>query len=94
MGRRRMEMIETITRRDLPEAFDGTYDVKGVHNIVENRFAELGPDRTRWSSHNVFELRGLMKLVGLLFAGSFRKQTRKYLEDFKAFAERGVDVRD
>jgi hypothetical protein len=93
-GRRRLEMIETITRRDLPEAFDGTYDAKGVHNIVENRFAEVGPDRTRWSSHNVFELRGPMKLVGLVFAGAFRKQTRKYLEDFKAFAERGVDVRD
>jgi hypothetical protein len=42
----------------------------------------------------VFELRGPMKLVGLVFSSSFRKQTRKYLEDFKAFAERGVDVRD
>jgi len=94
MGRRRVEMVETITRRDLPEAFDGTYDAKGVHNIVENEFTELGPDRTRWTSHNVFEMRGPMKLVGLLFGGSFRKQSMKYMEDFKAFAERGVDVRD
>jgi len=94
MGRRRMEMVETITRRDLPEAFDGTYDAKGVHNIVENEFTELGPDRTRWTSHNVFEMRRPMKLVGLLFGGSFRKQSMKYMEDFKAFAERGVDVRD
>jgi hypothetical protein len=35
-----------------------------------------------------------MKVVGLLFKGSFPKQSRKYLEDFKVFAERGADVRD
>lgn len=92
-GRRRIEMVETIVRRDLPEAFDGTYDAKGVHNLVENRFLELGPERTRWVSRNVFEFRGPMKLVGLLFGRAFPKQSLKYLQDFKAFAEHGTDVR-
>jgi hypothetical protein len=94
MGKRRLEMVETITRRELPDAFDGTYDAKGVHNIAENRFTELGPERTRWTARNVFEMKGPMKLVGLLAPGTFRKQSMKYMEDFKAFAERGVDVRD
>ena len=94
MGKRRMEMIETITRRDLPDAFDGIYDIEGVHNIVENRFSELGPDKTLWESHNVFEMKSLMmKAMALLAPGMFRKQSQKYAEDFKAFAERGVDVR-
>ena len=95
MGKRRMEMIETITRRDLPDAFNGTYDVEGVHNIVENRFSELGPDRTLWESHNVFEMKGLMmKVMAFLMPGIFRKQSQQYAEAFKAFAERGVDVRE
>lgn len=42
MGSRRMEMVGTITRRDLPDVFDGTYDVEGVHNLVQNRFLRIG----------------------------------------------------
>jgi hypothetical protein len=92
-GRRRIEMVETITRRDLPDAFHGTYDANGVHNIVENYFTEPAPGRTRWVSRNVFELTGVMRVVGLLFGRSFRKQSRAFMEDFKAFAEKGTDVR-
>jgi hypothetical protein len=92
-GRRRIEMIETITLRDLPDAFHGTYDAKGVHNVVENYFTEVTPGRTRWVAHNVFELRGLMRVVGLLFGRSFARQSRTFMEDFKAFAETGSDVR-
>lgn len=95
MGKREMVMIETITKRELPDAFDGTYEIEGVHNIVENRFSELGPDRTLWESHNIFQFASLpMKLMGWLMPGMFRRQSQKYAEDFKAFAERGVDVRE
>ena len=86
-GRRRTEMIETVTHRDLPDAFHGTYDAKGVHNIVENFFHEAGPGRTRWVNHNVFEFRGAMKIVALLFGRSFPQETRRTMTDFKAFAE-------
>jgi hypothetical protein len=92
-GRRRIEMVETVTRRDLPAAFDGTYDAQGVHNIIENRFTEVAPGRTTWVSRNVFEFHGFMKVIGLLFARSFPKQSRTFMEDFKAFAEQGTDVR-
>ena len=93
MGRRRVEMIETITERRLPELFSGTYDAKGVHNIVCNRFIELGADRTRWESENEFRFQGFMRIIGALMKGAFPKQSLKYLQDFKAFAEQGKDVR-
>ncbi|UYO00593.1 MAG: SRPBCC family protein [Devosia sp.] len=94
MGKRRMEMIETVTRRDLPDAFDGTYDVEGVHNVVENRFSELGSNKTLWETRNIFEMKGfMMSVMGWLMPGMFKKQSQKYAEDFKAFAERGIDVR-
>ncbi len=94
-GKRRLEMVETITVRNLPDAFYGTYDAKGVHNIVENQFFEVAPDRTRWVIRNVFQFQGFMKVIGLLLLGrSFPKQSRIFMEDFKAFAEDGTDVRD
>lgn len=94
MGKRDMEMIETITRRNLPDEFTGTYDVKNVHNVVSNRFEEVGPDQTRMVSENEFQFRGFMKVIAFLMKGAFPKQSQKYLDDFKAFAEDGTDVRD
>lgn len=35
-----------------------------------------------------------MRLVGVLMPGSFRKQSLQHMQDFKAFAENGTDVRD
>ena len=40
MGKREMEMIETIIKRNFPEEFHSTYDAKGVHNIQKNYFKE------------------------------------------------------
>jgi len=86
-GRGTLEMVETVTRRDLPYAFEATYDAKGVHNIARNEFHESGPTATRWVSHNEFRFSGLMKVVGLLFGKSFPKQSRSFMEAFKTFAE-------
>src|SRR6187399_1715775 len=41
MGNREIEMIETITVRNLPAEFSGTYETKGVVNIVRNYFESL-----------------------------------------------------
>jgi len=94
MGKRRIEMVETISKSDLPDAFEGTYDAEGVHNVVKNRFVELGPDKTRWESDQEFQFKGFMKVIGFLMPGAFKKQSLKYAQDFKAFAEDGVDVRN
>ncbi len=91
-GKRRIEMIETITARNLPDSFDGTYDAKGVRSIAENRFVVVSPERTRWVAHNVFEFSGPMKIIGLLFGRTFPKQTMKYMQAFKTFAEDGTEV--
>ena len=94
MGKRDMEMVETITTRELPGAFNGTYEAKGVFNVVNNRFIEVGPEKTRWESENEFRFSGFMKVIGFLMKGAFPKQSLKYMKDFKSFAEEGKDVRD
>jgi uncharacterized membrane protein len=87
MNGREIEMIETITKRDLPDEFSGTYDAKGVHNIIVNRFYEDGPDKTRWVTESEFQFTGLMSIMAIFMGGSFRKQTLDDMNRFKAFAE-------
>ncbi len=95
MGKGNMEMIETITKRNLPDEFEGTYEAPGIFNIVKNRFIAVDENRTLWESENEFRFTSLMmKCVGFFMKSAFPKQSLKYLKDFKNFVEEGIDVRD
>ncbi len=87
MNKREVEMIETITERDLPNKFAGTYEAKGVLNTISNKFEEISPTQTRWIADNDFECKGFMKIMAAVMPGAFKKQTQKYLNQFKQFAE-------
>lgn len=92
MGKRKIDMVETIIKRNLPEEMHMTYETKGVHNIQKNYFKEEN-GATRWISESEFQFSGFgMKLMGFLMPGAFKKQSLKYMEDFKAFAENGTSV--
>lgn len=88
MGKRELEMIETITAKNLPEEFSGTYDAKGVHNIVRNFFEQVDEHTTKHTADNEFQFKGFMKVIAFLIPGAFKKQSYKYLQAFKDFAER------
>ena len=93
MGMREIEMVETVTERDLPDVFAGTYEAKGVHNRVTNRFEELDGGRTRWHLETDFTFTTLpMKIMGSLMPAAFKKQSRQFMEQFKEFAEGRDDV--
>lgn len=87
MGKREIEMIETITCRNLPDEFSGTYEAKGVWNHVQNYFIEKGEDKTVWRSVNEFKCSGFLKVMIFFMPGMFKKETCKYLINFKEFAE-------
>jgi len=87
MGKREMEMAETIVVRDLPHEFSGTYEHQGVYNYVKNLFTDVGNGTTKYVTENEFKMSGIMKVVGWLMPGAFKKQSQKYLELFKQFAE-------
>jgi carbon monoxide dehydrogenase subunit G len=88
MGKREVEMIETITVRNLPREFSGTYESKGVFNDMKNYFTQTANNKTKWVHQCEFKFSGMMKLVGWLMPGAFKKQSQKYLDFFKAFAEK------
>ena len=87
MGKREIEMVETIQVYNLPEEFTGTYEAKGVYNVVKNHFIPVSDSKTRYVTEQEFQFSGFMKLMGLLMPGAFKKQSMKYLQAFKNFAE-------
>ncbi|GAB5560344.1 MAG: hypothetical protein SynsKO_19910 [Synoicihabitans sp.] len=93
MGKRRIEMKETILANNLPETFSCRYDADGVINRIDNRFIIVNENETRWEMDNVFEFQGMMmKMMGTLMPFLFKKQTMTYAKNFKAYAEDGVSV--
>ena len=93
MGKREMELTETITFNDLPHGIHATYDTKGMHNLQENFFEEIDINKTKWTSKNEFiPTNFMLRMMTLLMPGAFKKQTKKYLNDFKNFAENGISV--
>lgn len=93
MGKRNVVMVETIIKNQFPEEFHAHYDAKGVHNEQRNYFHEIEGNKTKWVSESMFKFAGFgMKLIAFLMPGAFKKQSMKYLNDFKNFAENGVSV--
>lgn len=93
-GKRNMELLETITVRNLPDEFSGTYEMKGAKTKVENFFYDEDADKTKWVSDTEFTGTGIVKIMLWLMPGSFKKQSYKFMQNFKRFAEEGVSVKD
>lgn len=88
MGKREIEMIETITTRNLPQEFSGVYEANGVVNPQQNFFTAIDENTTRYETISEFKFTNFgMKLIGLLMPGAFKKQSQVYLDKFKEFAE-------
>ena len=93
MGKRDLVLVETIMKKDLPGELHATYDTKGVHNIQKNYFKDIDGKSTLWILESEFQFSGfMMKAMGFLMPGAFKKQSVKYMQDFKTFAEDGISV--
>jgi hypothetical protein len=105
MGQQTMEATETVTRREpadlanIPKGtvvhFEREIVTEGMWSAAHDQLTEASPNTTLWVSENEYRFSGLMmRLVGLLMPGTFRKQSLQHMQDFKAFAEHGKDVRE
>jgi hypothetical protein len=89
MGKRKMEMIEEITKKDLPKSYVTTYTTPSVFNIVKNSFKKIDDQTTLYRTEQEFQFKTfMMKVMGFLMPSLFKKQSLKYQQDFKAFAEK------
>jgi hypothetical protein len=87
MGKAVLEMKETIVENRLPHQFVCTYEADKVWNLVVSDFEETPSGGTRWIFTSEFRCRGFLKILTLLAPGTFRKQSLKYMHQFKDFAE-------
>ena len=95
MGKREMVITETITKRNLPDEFHGSYDTKGVHNNQENYFEDFNGNQTKWISKCDFlPTTFMMRVMTTIMPGAFKKQSKTYMVDFKNFVENGSSVAD
>ena len=88
-GGKTMELEETILEWNMPHAMEGEYVHRHMTNRMRNTFQELGPEKTVWTADITYtKFNGLfMKLFAMVGKGMFRKQTQKWLNQFKEFAE-------
>ncbi|MDY2587138.1 SRPBCC family protein [Winogradskyella aquimaris] len=92
-GNRKMELMETITMQDFPNEFHATYTTKGVRNIQQNYFNSTPEGFTKWTCVNKFEPTNfMMNAMLFLMPNAFKKQTKKFMTNFKNFAEKGISV--
>jgi len=87
-GKHENILVETITVRNLPHEFSGTYSMKGTTCEVKNYFKETGPGKTLYSSESDWKFGGFIKILAFFMGGHFKKQSQKYMENFKNFVER------
>lgn len=104
-GQQTMEATETITRRepanlhriprDTVVHFERELVAKGMWSAARDRLTEAGPETTFWAQENEYRFSSVpMRLMAPFMRGTFRKQLQQHMQDFKAFAERGTDVRE
>ena len=91
MGTREVEMIATITAENHPDEFAATFEADDVWNLIENRFAPMSHDSTKWTLvSECTSSSWWMKVFMVLFPGMFKKQTMEFMQYFKIFVESRV----
>lgn len=94
-GKRKMTLLETITKNNLPHKLHLHYDTKGLHNIQKNYFEETPEGYTKWVSKSEFiATEFMMRMMTVFMPNIIKKQTMQYLLDFKNFAEKGLSVQN
>ncbi len=88
-GKRSMELLETITVKNLPEEMSALYEHSHMSNRMTNRFSALGPQQTRYTAEfELTKVNGFVpRLMSWLMPGVAKKHTQRWLDRFKQFAE-------
>ncbi len=87
--KRKMELIETIISNTLPHEKKALYEHIHMTNTQTTRFESISENQTRYISDVEYTIfKGLIpNLMARLFPGMFRKQSQKWMRQFKEFAE-------
>lgn len=89
-GKRKIELLETIISSDLPNEKVALYEHNHMTNTQTTRFKSIGQNKTQYISEVEYtKFNGFMiKLIAKIFPSKFKEQSQKWMNQFKAFAEK------
>lgn len=88
MGKKEMVITETILEQHLPDYISAMYVSKGMENISTDEFIS-NPDHTTTyvSEQEFYSNKLIQRLMLLISPKTFKNETQKALDAFKAFCE-------
>ena len=88
-GKRKMELTETIISNNLPQEKKALYEHTQMTNTQTTKFEKISESKTHYISEVEYtKFTGFIpNLMAMLFPGMFKKQSQKWMDQFKAFAE-------
>jgi len=89
-GKHKMELQESIISNKLPNTFEAFYHHKHMDNTMKCTFTSLGEKKTRYTTEVHYTRINwvIPKLLAVLFPSMYRKQAQKWMDNFKALAEK------
>lgn len=89
-GKQKIELEETILENHLPEYILGKYVHRHMTNTQKTSFKALSPNSTLMTSEVEYTAFHTFapKFFAWLFPGMFKKQSQKWLDQFKLMAEK------
>ncbi len=85
--KKEMKISETVLEQNLPNQMKFSYQSPMGNNEVEMLFEETSDGKVKQTNNSYFELKGVMKIMGFIGKGMFKKQSLKYMDAFKAYVE-------
>lgn len=87
-NKKEMVLRETILESNPPHQMKFLFESSMGSNEVEIVFEELSENEVKQTNHTTMHLKGIMKILGFLFVGMFKKQSMKYMVAFKEYVEK------
>lgn len=88
-GRRKIELIEIILSNNLPEEKSALYEHIHMTNTQTTSFKSIESNKTQYISEVEYvKFNGFIpRIMAMLFPGMFKKQSLKWMHQFKELAE-------
>ena len=83
-----MELEETILEKEMPSRMKFAFVSSMGYSETEIVLEKVSDTSVKQINNSYFELKGFMKIMGPLMKGMFKKQSLKYLNNFKEWAEK------
>jgi len=89
-GKHEMELTETIIANKLPNTFEAFYHHKHMDNTMKCTFTVLNTNLTRYETEVEYTRINwvLPRLIAILFPSMYKKPAKKWMNNFKEFAEK------